>query len=59
MTKTGSDHDAPRWLYNRWPQVELDEARKRLAESTTPRLKRLQAALSGESEIITTVEGQR
>jgi predicted Zn-dependent protease len=57
LAKVAGEHDAPRWLYNRWPQVELDEARKRLAESTTPRLRRLQAALQGESEIITTVEG--
>ena len=56
LAKSSSDHDAPRWIYNRWPQIELEEARKRLAESTAPRLKRLQAALSGESEIITTVE---
>ncbi len=59
LTRSASAHDAPRWIYNRWPQGELDEARKRLAESTAPRLKRLQAALAGEENIITTVEGHR
>lgn len=56
LAKGDSGHDAPRWLYNRWPQVALEEARQRFAESAKPRLQRLQAALRGESDIITTVE---
>lgn len=51
--------DAPRWLYNRWPQDELDEARKRLRESTEPRLKLLAAALKGEGDTIITVTEEK
>lgn len=51
--------DAPRWLYNRWPQDEFDEARKRLRESTEPRLKLLAAALKGEGDTIITVTEEK
>ena len=58
-TRTGAVPQAPRWLYNHWPQIELEEARRRLRESTEPRLKRLEGALHGESAITTVTEGHR
>jgi thioredoxin-like negative regulator of GroEL len=57
LAKSAGAHDAPRWLYNRWPREALEAARKSFRDSMTPRLERLSAALHGET-VITTVQGQ-
>ena len=50
------EKNAPRLLYNRWPVDDLTVARQQLRESSNARLKRMLAALQGETAI-TTVGG--